>query len=161
MKMSFLAYGVPMKESIINIQVVYSHINISEGDKLKQVTAAIIKENDKCLICQRGSEDECSLLWEFPGGKLEEGETLEACIVREIKEELELDIEVQDVFTTSIYHFDNKEIHFTVYNALIVAGQIKLNVHNDARWVTVKELDLYKFMPADIEFVDKLKKESR
>ena len=143
------------------IQMKSYYINISEVDKLKQVTAAMIKDNDKYLICQRGSEDECSMLWEFPGGKLEPGETLEECIVREIKEELELDIEVQDVFTTSIYHFDNKEIHFTVYNALIVAGQIKLNVHNDARWVTVKELDLYKFMPADIEFVDKLKKESR
>ena len=123
---------------------------------MKQVTAAIIKDNDKYLICQRDAEDECSLLWEFPGGKLEEGETLEECIVREIKEELDLEIKVQDIFTTSIYFFDHKEIHFTVYNAVIVAGQMKLNVHNDARWVTVNELELYKFMPADIEFVEKL-----
>jgi 8-oxo-dGTP diphosphatase len=123
---------------------------------VKQVTAAIIKDHDKYLICQRGADDECSLLWEFPGGKLEEGETLEECIIREIKEELELDIKVQDIFTTSIYYFNQKEIHFTVYNAVIVAGQMKLNVHNDAKWVGLNELNQYKFMPADIEFVEKL-----
>lgn len=123
---------------------------------MKQVTAAIIKDKDKYLICQRGALDECSLLWEFPGGKLEEGETLEECILREINEELELDIKIQGVFTTSIYHFAEKEIHFTVYNAAIIAGQMKLNVHNDARWVTLEELLEYKFMPADIEFVEKL-----
>lgn len=123
---------------------------------MKQVTAAIIKDNDKYLICQRGADDECSLLWEFPGGKLEEGETLEECIIREIKEELELDIKVQGIFTTSIYYFDHKEIHFTVYNAVIVAGQMKLNVHNDVRWVGLDELNKYTFMPADIEFVEKL-----
>ena len=131
-------------------------ININEGDEVKQVTAAIIKEDDKYLICQRGAEDECSLLWEFPGGKLEVGETLEECIIREIKEELELDIKLQGIFTTSIYHFAQKEIHFTVYDAVIVAGQMKLNVHNDAKWVTLEEISQYNFMPADIVFVEKL-----
>lgn len=127
---------------------------------MKQVTAAIIKNNDKYLICQRSFDDECGLLWEFPGGKLEEGETLEECIIREIKEELELDIQIQDIFTTSIYHYDQKEIHFTVYNALIVSGKMKLNVHNDARWVGLEDLQHYDFMPADIEFVEKLTKEN-
>lgn len=125
---------------------------------MKQVTAAIMKKDDKYLICQRSSNDECSLLWEFPGGKLEEGETLEECIVREIKEELELDIKVQGIFTTSIYSFDQKEIYFTVYNSMIVGGKMKLNVHNDVKWVTLNELDEFNFMPADIEFVDKLTK---
>jgi 8-oxo-dGTP diphosphatase len=131
-------------------------ISVNEGDKVKQVTAAIIKEHDKYLICQRGAEDECSLLWEFPGGKLEEGETLEECIIREIKEELDLDINLHGIFTTSIYHFGQKEIYFTVYNAVIAAGQMKLHVHNDARWVALNELSKYDFMPADIEFVEKL-----
>ncbi len=127
---------------------------------MKQVTAAIIKNNDKYLICQRSLDDECSLLWEFPGGKLEEMETLEECIIREIKEELELDIEIQDIFTTSIYHYDQKEIYFTVYNALIAGGKMKLNVHNAAKWVALEDLQLYDFMPADIEFVDKLIKKN-
>lgn len=123
---------------------------------LRQVTAALIKKDDKYLICQRSADDECGLLWEFPGGKLEEGETLEECIIREIKEELDLDIRVLDVFTTNVYHFNNKEILFTIFNAEIIGGTMKLNEHNDARWVTLEEMPSYEFMPADIVFVERL-----
>ena len=124
----------------------------------RQVTAAIIRENDKYLICQRGAEDECGLLWEFPGGKLEDGETLEECIIREIKEELELDIKIIDIFATNVYRFNGKEALFTVFNAEIAGGSIRLNVHNDARWVSLGELYQYDFMPADTVFVKKLTK---
>lgn len=123
---------------------------------MKQVTAAIIRKNDKILICQRAADDECDMLWEFPGGKLEEGETTEQCIIREIREELELEIKVLGIFTESIYRYEDKEIAFTVFNAEITGGVMKLNVHNAAKWVSVEELYNYKFMPADIEFVDKL-----
>jgi len=126
---------------------------------MNEVTAAIIRDKDKILICQRAADDECALLWEFPGGKREKGETLEECIMREIYEELELNIKILGVFAKSIYHFQGNKIHFTVYNAEIIGGKLKLNVHNAAEWVTVGELDKYKFMPADIEFVNKLKEE--
>lgn len=126
---------------------------------MKEVTAAVISSKDKILICQRAEDDECGMLWEFPGGKREHNETLEECIIREIKEELELDIKVLGVFTRSTYKFDGKEIHFTVFNAEIINGKLKLNVHNDAQWVTLEELKNYKFMPADIEFVEKILKE--
>jgi 8-oxo-dGTP diphosphatase len=121
----------------------------------KEVAAAIIHNEDKILICQRASKDECAMQWEFPGGKREE-ETIEQCIIREIKEELELEIEVMDIFDTSIYHYAENEIHFTVFDARITGGEMKLNVHNDAKWVTVDQLGLFEFMPADIEFVEKL-----
>jgi 8-oxo-dGTP diphosphatase len=124
------------------------------------VTAAIIENDGKVLITQRGADDECPLLWEFPGGKLEEGETLEACIVREIKEELDLDISLNGIFTTSIYRYDGKDIHFTVFKACVAAGKIELNVHNDARWVEIRDLKKYNFMPADVEFADKLIREN-
>lgn len=123
---------------------------------MKEVTAAIIRHGHKILICQRDEADECGMLWEFPGGKREPGESLEECIVREIREELELDIHTQGVFTTSVYKFNGKEIYFTVFNAEITGGVMKLNVHNAAEWVTIKELCNYEFMPADIEFVEKL-----
>ncbi|MCX7842150.1 MAG: (deoxy)nucleoside triphosphate pyrophosphohydrolase [Clostridia bacterium] len=126
---------------------------------MKEVTAAIIRNNDKILICQRASDDECAMLWEFPGGKREQGETLEECIVREIREELELDIRLLGVFAKSIYRHNDKEIHFTVYNAELSGGNLKLNVHNEAKWVTVDDMGNYEFMPADIEFVEKLIKE--
>lgn len=125
---------------------------------MKEVTAAIIRDGDKILICQRGADDECALLWEFPGGKREDGETLEQCIIREIYEELELEIRVLGVFTESTYHFNGKEIHFTVYNAEVIGGSLKLNVHNAAEWITVDELGKYEFMPADVEFVEKILK---
>lgn len=123
---------------------------------MKEVTAAIIRFGEKYLICQRAADDECGMQWEFPGGKLEAGETLEECIVREIREELELDIKVLGVFTKSIYHFSSKEIYFTVFNAEITGGDLKLNVHNDVKWVTLQEMAGYEFMPADVEFVKKL-----
>lgn len=70
---------------------------------MKEVTAAIIRDKNKIFICQRASDDECGMQWEFPGGKREPGETLEECIIREIREELNLDIIVLDLFTTSEY----------------------------------------------------------
>ena len=123
---------------------------------MMEVTAAIIRDKDKILICQRAQDDECGMLWEFPGGKLEDGETLVECICREIKEELNLNINVLGVFTTNIYRLNGKEIHFTVFNAEILNGKLKLNVHNDAIWVTKKDLIKYEFMSADIEFVNKM-----
>lgn len=126
---------------------------------MKEVTAAIIRDGDKILICQRAADDECAMQWEFPGGKRENGETLEECIIREIREELELDIKILGVFTTSIYHFCGNRIYFTVYNAEVVGGILKLNVHNAVEWVTIGEISEYKFMPADIEFVDKILKQ--
>lgn len=126
---------------------------------MKEVTAAIIRDGDKILICQRAADDECGMLWEFPGGKREGNETLEECIIREINEELELDIKVLGVFTRSIYHFNGNEISFTVFNAEITRGELRMNVHNAAEWATIEELGGYEFMPADIEFVEKLVKE--
>lgn len=119
-----------------------------------QVTAAIIKQNGKILICQRGKDDDAPLLWEFPGGKLEEAETLEQCIVREIKEELELDIRVSKIFTETDYKYEEKHIHFTFYEADIVSGTIKLNVHEAAVWAPVDTLKEYNFLPADVGVVD-------
>lgn len=127
---------------------------------MKEVTAAIIRNRNKILICQRTANDECGMLWEFPGGKREPGESLEECIIREIREELELDIKVLGVFTTSVYKVNGKEINFTVFNAEISSGVMKLNVHNAAEWVTHGDMCNYEFLPADVEFVERLVREA-
>ena len=124
---------------------------------MKEVTAAIIRKGDKILICQRGKDDELPMLWEFPGGKLEADETLEQCIIREIMEELSLEIEVIDIYAKTIYRFNQKEIYFTFFNAQIIAGEMMLNVHNDAKWVSINEMKDYEFMPADIEIAERLR----
>lgn len=121
-----------------------------------KVTAAIIKTNNKYLICQRADDDDNALLWEFPGGKREVGESLEECIIREIKEELNLTIKVVDIFKKTIYSSSGREIHFTFFNCDILSGEIELNVHNDAKWVTAEEMRNYNFMPADVSIIEDL-----
>ncbi len=123
---------------------------------MKEVTAAIIKKQDKFLICQRSKDDELPMLWEFPGGKLEEGETLEQCIMREIMEELSIEIKVIDIYDKTIYQFNENNIYFTFFNVQIVSGNIILNVHNDAKWVSAEEIQNYQFMPPDIEIAQRL-----
>lgn len=123
-----------------------------------KVTAAIIKKNNEILICQRGKDDDGALLWEFPGGKLEEGESLEQCIIREMKEELELDIKVKDLFAETEYRYGEKGIHFTFYEAEILGGIMKLNVHEKVIWASVNSLLDYDFLPADLPIIDLLQK---
>jgi 8-oxo-dGTP diphosphatase len=125
-----------------------------------EVTAAIIKQNDKYLICQRASDDDCPLLWEFPGGKLEVCETLEQCIIREIKEELNLTIKVISVYEKTVYHIKGKEIQFTFFGCDILSGKIELNVHNAIKWITAEEMKNYNFMSADVCIVERLMIES-
>lgn len=117
------------------------------------VTAAIITNEDKILITQRAKADKLSLKWEFPGGKIEKGETPEACLKREIMEELNLDIDVLEYMGSTIYKYETGEINLIAYKAIIISGEIKLNVHNDARWVTTDELESYDLAPADIEII--------
>ncbi len=123
---------------------------------MKQVAAAIIIDGTKVLITQRSIADKLSLKWEFPGGKLEAEETPEQCLVREIKEELSLDITVQQHFMNTVHTYDSNQIELMAYIACIRGGQIRLNVHNDAQWVLIGQLKTYDFAPADWPIVTKL-----
>lgn len=113
----------------------------------KQVTAAIIREGGKILIAQRAGDDECPLMWEFPGGKIEPGETAQECIVREIKEELELDIAVLGAYARIIYRPNGQEVPITFFNAEITGGTMRLCVHEDVRWIEKGEIQNFAFMP--------------
>lgn len=120
------------------------------------VTAAVIQENGKILICQRGAGGNCAFLWEFPGGKLEPCESKEECLIRECEEELGIRITVGSVFAETTYQYPDRKIAFTFFNAQIVAGEIVPKVHHQVRWVTSAELSKYEFCPADIEIIEML-----
>lgn len=110
------------------------------------VTAGIIrnKEGD-VLITQRREGDRLAMKWEFPGGKIRDGESPEACLVREIREELAIEIEVEGIFHCVNHHYFNEDILLLAYLSRFVNGNIRLNAHRDYRWVQprgVGEIDL-------------------
>ena len=110
------------------------------------VTAAIIRQNNRVLICQRPEGKHNAMLWEFPGGKIEPGETGEACVIRECQEELGLTLRVLGKLTT-VQEGEGLRLHF--YLAEILSGTPTRREHRALRWVTAEELPACKFCPAD------------
>jgi 8-oxo-dGTP diphosphatase len=119
-----------------------------------EVTAAIIKNKDKILICQRPKGKKMADMWEFPGGKTEVGETSEQCIIRECNEELDITISIDNIFAD----ITKEDLHITFFICRIVEGTIKLKEHQDSRWVTKEELSDYTFCPADTKVIEMLQK---
>lgn len=121
-----------------------------------QVAAAIIRKDGKILVCKRGAGGSCAHLWEFPGGKLEPGETLEQCVVRECREELEINISVNDISGKTSYQYPEREVALTFFDAELLSGKIKKKVHEEIRWVLPTELNQFLFCPADNEIIQKV-----
>ena len=123
--------------------------------KAIEVVAAIIKKDDKIFITKR-SYGEFIDMWEFPGGKVEVGETQEEALIREIEEELELDITNLNYLTTVEYYYPSFHLIMHCFICEICGGTLSLNAHNDAKWVSLEQLASQKWIPADIEVVEKL-----
>ena len=121
------------------------------------VVAALIRQGKSFLICQRPAHKARGLLWEFVGGKVEEGESPEAALVRECREELDIELAVDDVFIELEHVYPDITIFLTLYNARILEGEPKQLEHSDIRWITPEEIDKYRFCPADAEILKKLK----
>ena len=118
-----------------------------------EVTAAIIRQNGKFLRCQRPAHKNCGLLWEFPGGKIEAGETGEQCIIRECQEELGITLNVERELTDVIYEYPDRTVHIHFYLAMIESGILNNKEHEAVAWVTNKEMQEYDFCPADKEML--------
>ena len=125
--------------------------------KTINVVAAIIRDKDKIFATQRGY-GEFKDGWEFPGGKVEEGESPEAALKREIEEELETEIEVGDYLTTIEYDYPKFHLSMRCYWATIVEGKPVLREHEAAKWLSKLELDSVDWLPADITIIDTVKK---
>lgn len=123
------------------------------------VVAAILEKEDKILIAKKREGKPLAGYWEFPGGKIESDETPEDALVRELKEEMEIEIEVNKYVGESIYDYgNNKIVSLKGYTAKIKSGEIKLTDHDEYKWVTLEEIDEYKMAPADISLINFIKK---
>ena len=121
-----------------------------------KVTAAILEKDGRILIAQRKSKDHLAGKWEFPGGKIEAGETPEACLARELNEEFDIVVSVGDYLGSNIHHYDHISIELMAYRTFWDGGQINSTNHKDYKWVTIDELNQFDFAPADQPFVDRL-----
>ena len=117
---------------------------------MQEVTAAIIVKNRKILIAQRAPGENLAGKWEFPGGKIEPGETPQECLRREIREEFEVEIEVLDYVGESVYAYSSGAIKLIAFQCQWLAGDFILKVHSRIAWVNKEELKQYDFAPADL-----------
>lgn len=124
---------------------------------MTEVVAALIRDGERFLICQRPEWKARGMLWEYVGGKVEPGESREEALVRECREELGVIIDVRDIFTEVTHVYPDITIHLTVFNAEIASGTPKKFEHNDIRWITADQLEGYPFCPADQPITDKLR----
>ncbi|MDD6650769.1 MAG: (deoxy)nucleoside triphosphate pyrophosphohydrolase [Eggerthellales bacterium] len=124
--------------------------------KTIEVVAAIIEHEGKVLATQRGY-GEFEGGWEFPGGKVEAGETPEEAIVREIQEELSATIEVDRFVTTVDYDYDTFHLTMHCYLAHVAQGHLQLLEHSAAKWVSAETIDEPAWLPADIAVVEAIK----
>jgi len=116
--------------------------------KTINVVAAIIRDGDRVFATQRGYGD-WKDYWEFPGGKIEPGETPEAALIREIREELGAEIAVDSHLTTVEYDYPAFHLHMRCYLAHVTEGELTLKEHEAARWLSQDELDAVDWLPAD------------
>ena len=121
-----------------------------------EVVAAIICKGDKIFATQRGY-GEWKDWWEFPGGKMEVGETPEEALVREIREELSAEINVGELLTTVEYDYPKFHLTMHCYLCSLIGEALHLNEHEAAKWLTKDELDSVKWLPADLELIQTIK----
>lgn len=123
---------------------------------MTEVVAALIWNKDKFMICQRPATKARGLLWEFVGGKVEQGETKEQALIRECHEELAITLSVDSKLMTVTHEYPDITVHLTLFNATIAEGVPQKLEHNDIRWITVEEIPNYKFCPADATILERL-----
>lgn len=129
--------------------------------KTMDVVGAILVENGKILCAQRGEGKALAHMWEFPGGKIEDGETPQEALIRELKEELRVEVDVQsEKFETTSYQYDFGLVNLTTFICMLKKGTPQLSEHSELKWLKPVELNVLKWAPADLPAVERLIKEN-
>ncbi|MBR6825981.1 MAG: (deoxy)nucleoside triphosphate pyrophosphohydrolase [Oscillospiraceae bacterium] len=121
------------------------------------VVGALIRKDNRFMICQRPAHKKRGLLWEFVGGKMEAGETMEEALQRECREELDITLQVGDCFLQVDHQYPDIHILLSIFHGEIAEGTPVLKEHADLKWITVDEIDQYDFCPADGPVLEALK----
>ena len=120
-----------------------------------EVVAAILQRDGACFATQRGY-GEFEGMWEFPGGKIEPGESSEDALKREIQEELGVDIAIENILCTTEYDYPSFHLTMHCYLCSIASGEIELREHKSARWLRPEELGSVEWLPADKDVISRL-----
>ena len=118
-----------------------------------KVTCAIIIRNHKILIAQHGKNSGHPFQWEFPGGKILPDESPESCIIREIREELDIEIEISEQIIPVTFDYETKTIELIPFICHWKSGKIRMNEHNEVKWITIGELAAINFCGADQKLI--------
>ena len=124
---------------------------------MRIVTAAVIEKEGKVLIARRAPHSKLAGKWEFPGGKVEEGETLQDCLVRELSEELGIEVIVGRLLAATEYHYEHGSFRIHAFKVNWVSGAMSLRDHDCVEWVLLEEITTYDLLPADIPIAEQLK----
>jgi len=120
------------------------------------VAAAIIQRDQHILLTKRPANVHLANLWEFPGGKVEPGESLEAALRQELREELDIEANVIDEFYSTTHHYPSKSVELHFFNCIIVSGEPRAIEVAEFRWVKRADLHAYEFPEADRELIELL-----
>lgn len=119
-----------------------------------EVAAAVILDNNVVFAARRRPGIHLAGYWEFPGGKIELGETPEQCLFRELHEELGVTTRIGEYIGESLYDYGSKIVRLMAYRVEHILGDFRLNDHDELRWITAEELDSITWAPADIPIVE-------
>jgi len=123
---------------------------------MRQVVGALIMNGDSFLAGLRPPDKPNPLLWEFIGGKAEKGETLQEALKRECREEIDVEIEVGEIFAEADHEYPDGKIHLTIFYARIVSGEPRLTVHVKLKNIKADDIPKYNFCPADKGILNKI-----
>jgi len=121
---------------------------------MQLVTAAILEKDGKFLLARRRKGDRLERKWEFPGGKIEPGETPEICLARELREEFGIETEVLEYVGASVYEYGHGTIDLRAYRVRHLSGEFCINAHEEIAWVIKEDLLSYDLSPADVPIAE-------